>query len=79
MTRTSGAAEAATEYKFSEGFLMREEWRGDWSTQPYFLSSTLGLLKTTKTPQPLAWFGGLERRKASGNAEALEELRQAGP
>jgi hypothetical protein len=51
------------EYKFSEGFLMREEWRRDWSNQPYFLSSTLGLLKTNQNTATIGlvwWFGGKE-------------------
>jgi Putative beta-barrel porin-2, OmpL-like. bbp2 len=54
---------ATFEYKFSEGFLMREEWRHDWSNQPYFLSDTLGLLKanqTTATAGLVWWFGGKE-------------------
>lgn len=52
---------ATFEYKLSEGFLMREEWRRDWSNQPYFLSDTLGLLKTNQTTATAGlvwWFGG---------------------
>jgi hypothetical protein len=51
------------EYKLSDGFLMREEWRTDWSNQPYFLSSTLGHLKTNQTTATIGlvwWFGGKE-------------------
>jgi hypothetical protein len=54
---------ATFEYKFWDGFLMREEWRRDWSNQPYFYSSTLGLLKngqTTATVGLVWWFGGKE-------------------
>jgi hypothetical protein len=54
---------ATFEYKFGPGFLMREEWRRDWSNQPYFLSDTLGVLKasqTTATIGLLWWFGGKE-------------------
>jgi len=54
---------ATFEYKFSEGFLMREEWRQDWSNQPYFLSSTLGVLKTNQNTATIGlvwWFGGKE-------------------
>jgi hypothetical protein len=54
---------ATFEYRFSEGFLMREEWRRDWSNQPYFLSSTLGLLKTNQNTATIGlvwWFGGKE-------------------
>ena len=48
------------EYKFSDNFMMREEWRRDWSNQPYFLTSTLGVLKnnqTTATVGLVWWFG----------------------
>jgi Putative beta-barrel porin-2, OmpL-like. bbp2 len=54
---------ATFEYKFGSGFLMREEWRRDWSNQPYFLSDTLGLLKTSQTTATIGlvwWFGGKE-------------------
>jgi hypothetical protein len=54
---------ATFEYKFSQGFMMREEWRRDWSNQPYFLTDTLGLLKgnqTTATIGLVWWFGGKE-------------------
>jgi cell division protein FtsB len=54
---------ATFEYRFSHGFLMREEFRRDWSNQPYFLSDTLGLLKTNQTTATLGlvwWFGGKE-------------------
>jgi len=54
-------ATATFEYKFSQGFLMREEWRRDWSNQPYFLSSTLGVVKTNQSTATLGlvwWFGG---------------------
>jgi hypothetical protein len=54
---------ATFEYKFSQGFLMREEWRSDWSNQPYFLTSTLGVLKTNQSTATLGlvwWFGGKE-------------------
>ncbi len=49
------------EYRFSQGFLMREEWRRDWSNQPYFLSSTLGVLEESQQTVTLGlvwWFGG---------------------
>jgi Putative beta-barrel porin-2, OmpL-like. bbp2 len=54
---------ATFEYKFSTGFLMREEWRRDWSNQPYFLSDTLGILKANQTTATIGlvwWFGGKE-------------------
>ena len=54
---------ATVEYKFGQGFLMREEWRRDWSNQPYFLSDTLGVLRTSQTTATIGlvwWFGGKE-------------------
>jgi hypothetical protein len=54
---------ATFEYKFSQGFLMREEWRRDWSNQPFFLSDTLGVLEKSQTTVTLGliwWFGGKE-------------------
>jgi hypothetical protein len=51
------------EYKFSDSFLMREEWRRDWSNQPFFLTSTLGRLKNDQNTATLGlvwWFGGKE-------------------
>jgi hypothetical protein len=49
------------EYEFSGNFIMREEWRRDWSNQAYFLTSSLGPLKdnqTTATVGLVWWFGG---------------------
>jgi hypothetical protein len=50
-----------TEYKFAEGFLARGEWRRDFSNRPYFLTSTLGILKKEQNTSTLGlvwWFGG---------------------
>jgi hypothetical protein len=60
-TQTLDETTITFEYKFSNGFLMREEWRRDWSDQPFFLTSTLGVLKTyqnTATIGLVWWFGG---------------------
>jgi hypothetical protein len=49
------------EYKFAQGFMVRDEFRRDFSNQPYFLTNTLGLLKpsqTTATMGLIFWFGG---------------------
>jgi predicted porin len=49
------------EYKFSDNFLMFEEWRRDWSNRPYFLTPTLFVLKNyqnTATIGLVWWFGG---------------------
>ncbi|HTZ46504.1 MAG TPA: outer membrane beta-barrel protein [Verrucomicrobiae bacterium] len=56
-------ATATFEYRFSQDFLMREEWRRDWSNQPFFLSDTLGVLEKSQNTATLGliwWFGGKE-------------------
>jgi hypothetical protein len=48
------------EYKFAEGFLMRGEFRRDWSNQPIFLTATPGALKKEQNTATLGlvwWFG----------------------
>ncbi|HKS83759.1 MAG TPA: outer membrane beta-barrel protein [Candidatus Acidoferrales bacterium] len=48
------------EYKFAEGFLVREEWRRDFSNQPFFLTEAPGVLKkdqNTATVGLVWWFG----------------------
>ena len=60
-TQTLNETTITFEYRFSNGFLMREEWRRDWSSQPFFLTSTLGILKTYQNTATLGlvwWFGG---------------------
>jgi Putative beta-barrel porin-2, OmpL-like. bbp2 len=63
----SGAAQAlkettfTAEYKFADGFLLRGEWRRDFSNQPYFLTHLTGSLKkeqNTATLGMVLWFGG---------------------
>jgi hypothetical protein len=49
------------DHALANGFLMREEFRHDFSNQPYFLTDTLGKFKndqTTATVGLLWWFGG---------------------
>ncbi|MBZ5526101.1 MAG: porin [Acidobacteriia bacterium] len=48
------------DYKVAEGFLVRTEWRRDFSNQPFFLTSLAGNLKkeqSTATLGLLWWFG----------------------
>jgi len=48
------------EYKFNEGFLLRGEYRRDWSNQPFFLTDTPGVLKKEQNTTTLGlvwWFG----------------------
>ncbi len=48
------------EYKFAEGFLLRGEYRRDWSNQPYFLTNDFNILKKEQNTATLGfvwWFG----------------------
>jgi len=52
-----------SEYRFADGFLMRAEWRRDFSNQLYFLTGTQGILKkeqNTATLGVVLWFGQKE-------------------
>lgn len=62
----SGATQAlkehtlTAEYKLAEGFLMRGEYRRDFSNQPFFLTERPGLLKQEQNTATLGlvwWFG----------------------
>lgn len=51
------------DYKLADGFLMRYEWRRDYSNQPSFLSDVQGLLKkeqNTATLGVMWWWGRKE-------------------
>jgi hypothetical protein len=48
------------DYKLAEGFLMRSEWRRDFSNQPFFLTNAPGVLKKEQNTATLGlvwWFG----------------------
>jgi hypothetical protein len=48
------------EYKFTDGFLVRTEWRRDFSNQPFFLSDQAGVFKkhqNTATVGLVWWMG----------------------
>ena len=48
------------DYKLADGFLMRGEWRRDFSNQPFFLTSVPGALKRDQNTATLGlvwWFG----------------------
>jgi Putative beta-barrel porin-2, OmpL-like. bbp2 len=54
---------ATFDYKLSEGFLMRYEWRRDFSNQPSFLTSTQNILSKEQSTATLGlvwWWGGKE-------------------
>jgi hypothetical protein len=49
------------EYKFGEGFLVRAEFRRDWSNVPFFLTNKPGVLspsQPTMTVGMVWWYGG---------------------
>lgn len=51
------------DYKLGDGFLVRSEWRRDFSNRSFFLTDTPGLLKrdqTTATVGLIWWFGRKE-------------------
>ncbi|HTS46434.1 MAG TPA: outer membrane beta-barrel protein, partial [Bryobacteraceae bacterium] len=51
------------EQKMLEGFLLREEWRGDFSNRPYFYTSQLGILKREQNTATLGlvWWVGAKK------------------
>ena len=54
---------ATADYKLAEGFLLRGEWRRDFSNQPFFLTNRQGLLKKEQNTATLGliwWFGRKE-------------------
>lgn len=60
VTQAVKEATLTLEQKIFDGFLMREEWRRDFSNHPYFLTDTLGILarnQTTATLGVVWWFG----------------------
>jgi len=62
-TQTVKETTLTFEQKLADGFLLREEWRRDFSNHPYFLTGTLGSLKkeqTTATIGLVWWFGAKE-------------------
>jgi len=48
------------DYKVADGFLMRYEWRRDYSNQPTFLTSVQGVLSKDQNTATLGliWFWG---------------------
>jgi hypothetical protein len=51
------------EYKLADGFLMRSEWRRDFSNQPYFFTAVSGALKREQNTATLGltwWWGRKE-------------------
>jgi hypothetical protein len=60
VTQALKEATVTLEQRLVDGFLVREEWRRDFSNQPYFYTSTLGALKREQNTATLGliwWFG----------------------
>ena len=60
MTQALKETTVTLEQKMLEGFLLREEWRRDFSNQPYFYTGALGRLKQEQNTATLGvvwWFG----------------------
>ena len=53
------------EYKLAEGFLMRSEWRRDFSNQPYFLTEIPGVLKKEQNTATVGLVWWLGRKQGS--------------
>jgi hypothetical protein len=63
ITQSLKEATATFDYKFADGFLMRYEWRRDFSNQPSFLTSSQGVLsheQSTATVGLIWWWGRKE-------------------
>jgi hypothetical protein len=60
-TQSLKEATVTLEQKIADGFLLRQEWRRDFSNEPYFYTGTPGRLKkeqNTATVGVVWWFGG---------------------
>jgi hypothetical protein len=60
VTQTLKETTFTADYKLADGFLMRGEWRRDFSNQPFFLTDTPGALKKDQNTATLGlvwWFG----------------------
>lgn len=53
------------EYKFAEGFLMRGEYRRDWSNRPYFLTNDLNILKKEQNTATLGFIWWIGRKQGA--------------
>jgi len=63
LTQALKETTATFDYDVANGFLMRYEWRRDFSNQPSFLTSTQGLLSKQQNTATLGlvwWWGGKE-------------------
>jgi hypothetical protein len=63
LTQALKETTATFDYKIADGFLLRYEWRRDFSNRPFFLTATPNLLskeQNTATLGLIWWFGGKE-------------------
>jgi hypothetical protein len=60
LTQALKEATLTLDYRAKDSFLLRGEWRGDFSNNPYFYTNTLGVLKKEQNTATLAliwWYG----------------------
>ena len=62
-TQTLKETTLTYEYKVAEGFVMRGEWRRDFSNMPFFLTPDVGVFKTDQQTATLGviWWWGTKR------------------
>jgi hypothetical protein len=63
VTQTLKETTFTADYKLADAFLLRWEYRRDFSNRPFFYTDTLGILKREQTTAGLGvvwWFGGKE-------------------
>ena len=63
LTQALKETTVTADYKVAEGFLLRGEWRRDFSNQPFFLTNTQGMLKKEQNTATLGliwWIGQKE-------------------
>jgi len=53
------------EYKFADGFLLRGEYRRDWSNQPFFLTEQSGVLKKEQNTASIGLVWWLGRKQGA--------------
>ena len=60
MTQSLKEGTITYDYRLNDGFLVRSEWRLDFSNVPFFLTNTPNVLRTTQSTATLGlvwWWG----------------------
>ncbi len=64
-TQALKEATLTADYKLAEGFMLRTEWRRDYSNQPFFLSERPGALKREQSTATLGLIWWMGRKEGS--------------